>query len=452
MAHKSDHLCVLVHGLWGNPSHLDFLKSSLRERYDEDRLYILAAKGNSGNFTYDGIELGGERLAHEIEDTLGILAGEGNHITKLSIVGYSLGGLVARYALGLLYARGWFDKLEPVNFTTFVTPHVGVRMPLKGFQDHVFNAIGARTLSTSGRQLFLMDSFRDTGKPLLSILADSDSIFMQALAKFRNRSVYGNIVNDRSTHFFTTVVSTTNPFQDLGNKNVKYVKGYEPVVIDPDAYFLPPKEKKPLPFASRLWQQITGWLTKLSIWLLVIVLVPIAISLFLLNAVVQTYRSRQRIRLHEDGKAGVLLSNYRVPIIVKDVQSAVEGAFENVNGMQDPDYLPNISNDTSKTGAPLRTSAVTVGDSLGSNDNTDQTSTLMSDDVCGDEKSPTLALTPAQFSIINSLNSVGFRKYPVWIHNHRHSHAAIIVRVPKKGFEEGGTVVKHWLDNGFDIE
>ncbi|RHZ50725.1 lipase ROG1 family protein [Aspergillus thermomutatus] len=449
MSQKVDHLCVLVHGLWGNPSHLDYLAASLRERYGEDRLYILAAKGNSGNFTYDGIELGGERLAHEIEDTLDVLAAEGIHIKKLSVVGYSLGGLVARYALGLLHARGWFDKLEPVNFTTFVSPHVGVRMPLKGFQDHIFNVLGARTLSMSGRQLFMVDEFRDWGRPLLSILADPDSIFVQALAKFRNRSVYANIVNDRSTHLFTTSLSTTNPFQDLENVNVNYVKGYGPVVIDPDDYFLPPKKQERPSFVSRLWKQIKGTLTKVPIWLLVVVLVPIAVLLFLMNAAVQTYRSRQRIRLHEDGKAGVLLSNYRVPVIVKDMQHAVEDAFESANAMQDPDYLPNARNSTGKEESLLRTRAVSkTGVIENQPDTPDQTSPMLPDKK-GD---PTLALTPAQFSIIESLNSVGFRKYPVWIHNHRHSHAAIIVRMAKKGFEEGKVVVKHWLDNEFDIE
>ena len=33
---------------------------------------------------------------------------------KLSIIGYSLGGLVARYTIGLLLHNGWFDRLEPV--------------------------------------------------------------------------------------------------------------------------------------------------------------------------------------------------------------------------------------------------------------------------------------------------------------------------------------------------
>ena len=103
-----------IYRLWGNPSHLDQIASSLRERHGE-KLHILCAKGNSGNYTYDGIELGGERLAHEIEETLNTLGKEGQDIRKISVIGYSLGGLVARYAIGLLEAQGWLDKVEPVD-------------------------------------------------------------------------------------------------------------------------------------------------------------------------------------------------------------------------------------------------------------------------------------------------------------------------------------------------
>lgn len=71
-------------------------------------------KRNAGSFTYDGIELGGERVTNEIEERLEELAREGHDIKRISIVGYSLGGLIARYAIGLLYSKGVFEKIEPV--------------------------------------------------------------------------------------------------------------------------------------------------------------------------------------------------------------------------------------------------------------------------------------------------------------------------------------------------
>ena len=83
------------------------IAKSLRAAHSEEELYLLLAKRNTGSFTYDGIERGGERVCAEIEETMR----DGN-FTKLSIVGYSLGGLVARYAVGLLQAKGILDQVE----------------------------------------------------------------------------------------------------------------------------------------------------------------------------------------------------------------------------------------------------------------------------------------------------------------------------------------------------
>lgn len=84
----------------------------LREQFPADDLYLLLAKRNTGSFTYDGIERGGERVCAEIEEELQNIAQKGGKITKLSIIGYSLGGLVSRYAVGLLEAKGVLDKVE----------------------------------------------------------------------------------------------------------------------------------------------------------------------------------------------------------------------------------------------------------------------------------------------------------------------------------------------------
>jgi triacylglycerol esterase/lipase EstA (alpha/beta hydrolase family) len=100
--------------LWGNPAHLKFLETSLRDKYAEDKVHILVVKRNAGSFTYDGVETGGERVANEVEETLDELAHKGHVMKKISVIGYSLGGLIARYAIGLLYSKGVFEKIEPV--------------------------------------------------------------------------------------------------------------------------------------------------------------------------------------------------------------------------------------------------------------------------------------------------------------------------------------------------
>lgn len=88
------------------------IAKSLRARYPPEELYLLLAKRNSGSFTYDGIERGGERVCAEIEEEMRAIEEKGGKITKLSIVGYSLGGLVSRYAVGLLHAKGILDTVE----------------------------------------------------------------------------------------------------------------------------------------------------------------------------------------------------------------------------------------------------------------------------------------------------------------------------------------------------
>lgn len=51
--------------------------------------------------------------------------------------------------------------------------------------------------------------------------------------------------------------------------------------------------------------------------------------------------------------------------------------------------------------------------------------------------------------MVQALDNVGWRKYPVYIHKVRHSHAAIIVRIDKPSFDEGRVVLRHWLDEEF---
>jgi len=110
--HASPRVLIMTPQLWGNPNHMVSAAKSLRAQHPPEKVYILLAKRNSGSFTYDGIECGGERVCLEIEEELELIKSRGGNIKKISIVGYSLGGLVARYAIGLLHARGILDDLE----------------------------------------------------------------------------------------------------------------------------------------------------------------------------------------------------------------------------------------------------------------------------------------------------------------------------------------------------
>ncbi|GAB7357724.1 hypothetical protein MBLNU459_g0385t1 [Dothideomycetes sp. NU459] len=431
----ADHLCVLIHGLWGNPSHLGYLASTLQETFPKDRLHVLVTKSNANSFTYDGIELGGERTANEIEKTLKELEESGSKVTKLSVVGYSLGGLVARYAIGLLDSHGWFEKVQPMNFTTFATPHLGVRTPLLGAPSYLYNVLGARTLSTSGRQLFTVDKFRNTNRPLLSVLADPNSIFVRALSKFKHKVLYANIVNDRSVVYYTASISRKDPFVDLDAVKLQPLPGYQDVLLRPDEPVVP-RNRKPVGRFSRFWTSFRSTLTSLPLYLLLVVLVPVGSVLFLINAGYQTVRSSQRIKLHESGQAGFGTERYRIPLL-EETRSLGDRVYEHLNSTRGEEYLPTPPPEEDRKSGASGASTPSAADRPSG--------------FAGQEKFPTLALTEEQFKMIDGLDSVGWKKYPVHITAVRHSHAAIIVRTTwRPGFGQGKVVVGHWVEN-FEI-
>ncbi|KAK6841793.1 hypothetical protein PG990_006215 [Apiospora arundinis] len=430
---NADHLCVVVHGLWGNPNHMKTVVKTLRDAYSDDELYILLPKRNKGSSTYDGVERGGERVCEEIQEELKKIEANGGKITKLSVVGYSLGGLVCRYAIGLLHAKGILDQLRPMNFTTFASPHLGVRSPLRGWHNHIWNVLGARTLSMSGRQLFTIDDFRDTGRPLLSIMADPDSIFMKGLARFRRKTLYANIAHDRSVPYYTACIAKTDPYRDIEKVKFNYVPGYEEVVLDPINPVRPSLKPDGMTFESftnnGLW-----YLKNAPKITLIAVFIPIAIIGYLLNSVIQNSRSSKRIRLHESGLAGIEPGKYRVPIMMQELRQKVEDAYEDVNNSQNQEYLAS-SDDDENEGVM----------------NEKDRKTLARERRMSHPQWPTLALAPYQFDMINQLDSLGWRKYPVYLRKNLHTHAAIIVRMNKASFVEGYTVMKHWIKEEFLI-
>lgn len=327
-----------------------------------------------------------------------------------------------------------------------------MRSPLRGWHNHVWNVLGARTLSASGRQLFTIDRFRDTGRPLLEILADPESIFIKGLAKFERRTLYANIVNDRSAVFYTTGISKVDPFTQLDTIKVNYLKGYEPIILDPEHPVGPldPVECDES-FYGRLVRRSQVILGQLPFVVAMVVFIPFGVVAFLINSMVQSLRSSLRIKLYEKGLTAVQPGNYRVPLLITEMREAVEDVYENLNSAQSHEYLATESEPESD---------IDIGEPISSrmeqpqsprHQRTQSSLSLPGDDV---EKSeikelPTLALAPYQFKMIQALDNVGWRKYPVHIHKVRHSHAAIIVRMERESFDEGRVVLRHWLDEEF---
>jgi hypothetical protein len=232
---KQYHLAVICHGLWGTQAHVDMVAKLLREKGeaqsntssdDAVELVVVCVSCNEGANTYDGIDFCAERAVEEIDSQIKLLEkSEGSKVeskvTRFSIVGYriiylcaiceshslnaplhirySLGGLIARFALGILWSRGFFDRVKPCTFATFASPAIGIPR-YRGTWSAFTGLVGSRLLSRSGAQMYARDRFHD-GKPLLELMSEHGTSFRNALEAFERVEVYANAVMDRSVCF-----------------------------------------------------------------------------------------------------------------------------------------------------------------------------------------------------------------------------------------------------------
>ncbi|KAF3446707.1 hypothetical protein FNV43_RR11887 [Rhamnella rubrinervis] len=239
------HLIIMVNGLIGSARDWKFTAKQFLKRYPED-VVVHCSGCNYSTLTFEGVDVMGERLAEEVISVIKRHPG----VQKISFIGHSLGGLIARYAIARLYERditgelsqengvcechGSEDKpmeekfegkiagLEPVNFITIATPHLGSRghkqVPVFcGFYsvEKMASQISG-VLGKTGRHLFLTDS--DNGKPplLLQMVKDSGDLkFMSALLSFRRRVAYANIRFDHLVGWGTSSMRRQNELPKL---------------------------------------------------------------------------------------------------------------------------------------------------------------------------------------------------------------------------------------------
>ncbi|KAI9319348.1 putative serine esterase-domain-containing protein [Dichotomocladium elegans] len=165
-------LVVLQHGLWGSTNHMKFIQNSIEKSCSNPAMVsIFNMDANEGKYTYDGIDVCGERLVKRITDHVQELASKGTCVKRIIMVGYSLGGLILRYAIGVLGKMGFFAQIEPFLFVTFATPHLGVRREPNSLFSKTFNFLSRRVLARTGEQLQMVDDYED-GRPIMDIMTD----------------------------------------------------------------------------------------------------------------------------------------------------------------------------------------------------------------------------------------------------------------------------------------
>ncbi|KAH3687234.1 hypothetical protein WICPIJ_001791 [Wickerhamomyces pijperi] len=214
---KKAHLFVLVHGLWGGASHLKSIEQVLDSVLGEDEKisdHILTIKPKTSALlkTYDGIEIISKRMLLEVLNYIIEVQTEGYvpdkkkdktrvKVSKISFVGYSLGGLVARHLIGQFESLGLFEHIEPYYYTSFASPHLGTWF----FEKQFMNVIGSNLLGIVGAELFIEDG----PKMLLQL---SEGVFYQGLQRFKKRFAIANVRHDRSVAFYTSYITDISPF------------------------------------------------------------------------------------------------------------------------------------------------------------------------------------------------------------------------------------------------
>ncbi|KAF8529899.1 putative serine esterase-domain-containing protein [Gautieria morchelliformis] len=262
MMAQNIHLLVCIHGLWGSPDTLSELTRFIKAKYpasstgehlasDMD-VDILVTRSNGENRTYDGIDWCAERIADEVEaHIMNIQANGRRKVTRFSVIGYSLGGLIARFLIGVFHSRGFFEDVEPYNFIAISTPHIGSpRYP--GVLSSWINVLGPRLLSRSGEQLSLTDRWSSSQRPILEVMADKGSIFFKALSLFPHIHIYANAVNDVLVPYLTSAIELEDPFVTQNAVTIDLDEKYQPIIKTLSPTVTPPQPPCPQSFYKAL--------------------------------------------------------------------------------------------------------------------------------------------------------------------------------------------------------
>ncbi|XP_021888836.1 putative lipase YOR059C isoform X2 [Carica papaya] len=271
------HLVIMINGIIGSSQNWRFAAKRFLNKYPKD-LIVHCSESNCSTLTFDGVDVMGDRLAEEVRSVIR----RHSNVCKISFIAHSLGGLIARYAIARLYERepvkdisqqngdgtndnfkesstrekfkGKIAGLEPMNFITSATPHLGSsghkQVPVCcGLQTlEKIAASASWCLGRTGKHLFLTDN--DEGKPplLFRMASDCEDLrFISALECFERRVVYANVRFDHIVGWSTSSLRRRHELPKLQLRsrddkyphiiNVETAKTMSPVQVPSDIKF-----------------------------------------------------------------------------------------------------------------------------------------------------------------------------------------------------------------------
>lgn len=515
------HLVVLVHGLWGNRSHMNEICNYLLSLNDSsaghkslnEMIVVHQTHLNEGYKTYDGIDVCGIRVSTEIKDQINHYGSD--HVVKFSLIGYSLGGLICRYALGVLYQAQTFKKndIELVNFITFCTPHVGVLAPGNNVAVNLFNIIVPLVLGNSGKQMFLKDKYN--GYPLLYVMSSPSSVFYKALKQFKYRALYANIINDKRTAWWTSGISKNDPFFDVNERNglgrFQFVQGYEPVILNHNSpLFIAPvademdssyDELEELRKENEIDPQdyyfLNYWFSKMLRWIAVfinlIIITPLWFIWFIISGIMETCKSTVRATTFARKYSMYFITevldistdrtesnddtfSISSPTLFEPAESNYELRIEHSLTDQRDNLIESLFDAIERKETRTATvENINDKDSIYEHDpkvdvtireleqySVEELISMKKPNVSSDNFNDegelfkllsnfSLNISKNQLDIIESLNKLSWSKFPIYIRKTPSTHAASIIRHADPNFVEGHIVLQHFVDNVFQL-
>ncbi|KAF9650470.1 DUF676-domain-containing protein [Thelephora ganbajun] len=451
------HLLVLVHGMWGNPGHLTEMGRKIRGTWLDMKdsfpgeFCVLLANTNADDYTYDGVDHGGERVAEEVFEEVEKLKQRGLIVTKFSVTGYSLGGLVSRYLIGVLHQRKFFENVTPVNFNTFATPHIGLlRYP--NFFSAIANSLGPRLLSRTGEQFFAVDKWSPSGRPLLAVMADPDRVFYQALELFPHKTIYANAINDLTVPYVTAAIEAEDPFLNhaINGIDIIFHEDYPNVIKSwdfPTDASLPrhytPREAVPfLPIRFPY---------NLIVYLSLPILVPTVLGIVYARVLKQGRESRKRVEEIEKGDSYSSKLIHAVAELERQMEDQVTEFIDTQTGPVSQEK-PSKEKEEDKWHSSRAPSPDPSSETLSITE-TDSKAEGRWNSKYHSRKKPqpkmdTPALLDVQREMIERLNKLtGLKKERAFYDDTRNSHASIVCR-GDRGFnpDDVDSSLRHWAD------
>ncbi|CCF60483.1 hypothetical protein KAFR_0K01290 [Kazachstania africana CBS 2517] len=433
---QEKHLAVFIHGLWGSYKHMGSLQQMFKKLIDsKEEIICYAPRQNAVFKTFDGIEIIGYRVIVEICQYMKQYREENpkSEIKKISIVGYSLGGLIARFVVGKMFTecREFFQDIEPVMFLTMATPHLGIHFynPLsikyKWLLDPVLTFLGSTLIGKSGRELFIMNRSN-------SILVElSQGEFLDALAKFRWRMVFANVKNDRTVAFYTAFITEYDPFISTNNtlmyKFEQNLPGSDytnilPRIVDlnqlnKNVKLIPGKSKKSKVTLKTVLQTIG------LIFLGLFIVLPIAL---IFNICGTLYSHLATLKYQK------MIANGQISIVVREkiglteqLRSYVSETYESIINTEDTNDNEDIT-DTIKL-ENKRSSKSIAEESQIFQEFLSKYSNITKDDQNWTHEFEPLPLDNNRRTILNNLSKLNWIRVPIYV-KARNAHGGIVAR------------------------